>query len=52
MVSKELDPDDELLDFDFNKDDNTFDFEVRFYNGGACLREMLEEGYEKYYNKQ
>lgn len=39
----ELDPDDDINDLRENED-GTINFISRFYNGGTCLSEMLEEG--------
>ena len=49
LESTELDPDDEILNFNYNSSDDSYDFECKFYNGGTCLSEMLEEGYKKLY---
>ena len=50
VESSELDPDDEILNFTYNSSDDSYDFECKFYNGGTCLPEMLEEGYKRIHN--
>jgi len=43
VVSKKAkDPDDSYCDIESNED-GTFSFNTRFYNGGTCLTEMIED---------
>lgn len=46
IEDKELDGDDDINHLTENED-GTISFVSRFYNGGTCLTEMLEEGIEK-----
>jgi hypothetical protein len=43
MEHKELDGDDDINNLTENED-GTISFVTRFYNGGTCLTEMLEDG--------
>lgn len=46
IEDKELEGDDEINIMQENED-GTVSFVTRFYNGGTCLQEMLQEGFEK-----
>jgi hypothetical protein len=43
MEHKELDGEDDINNLTENED-GTISFVTRFYNGGTCLTEMLEDG--------
>jgi hypothetical protein len=46
IEDNELDGDDDINNLTENED-GTISFVTRFYNGGACLTEMLEDGLKK-----
>jgi len=43
---KELDPYDDIQELD-GDDENGYTYYMRFYNGGTCLSEMIEESLEQ-----
>jgi len=43
---KELDPYDDIQELEGN-DEEGYTYYMRFYNGGTCLNEMIEEAFEK-----
>ena len=49
--SESIDPDDDILNFNYNEENDKYYFECKFYNGGTNLSEMLESGYKKYNKK-
>lgn len=52
LKKREIDLDDDILEFERDETSvDTFDFECKFYNGGTCLSEMLEEGYKRLFKK-
>ena len=45
IEDSQLDPDEDICNVSI--DNGVINYEVKFYNGGTCMSEMIEEGVKK-----